>query len=131
MSATAWTCPYYGVNLIAVVSYEKHLRAELDAILPPALPKGLKEHLIDRSATCSGFCTDFHWDGGAKKETLVFWVERHPWPRFCEYAAHETLHVTERVMTSVGMTLNQHTVEAFTYYQGKLLRKVMALRAQK
>jgi hypothetical protein len=44
---------------------------------------------------------------------------------YCSWVA------TEKVLSSVGMTMNEHTVEAFTYCQGKLLRKVMALRAQK
>lgn len=131
MSATAWTCPYYHVNLIAVVCSERQMEAEAAAIIPVSLPKELVPHMIERAKMSHGFCSHFHYDTAAKRETIVFWIERHPWPRFAEYAAHETLHVTEKVLGSVGLTMNEHTVEAFTYYQGKLLRKVMALRATK
>lgn len=59
-----------------------------------------------------GYASDFIFirKGGSRDDQLM-------------YLAHETLHLVQNTLAQAGMPLNADTAEAYTYYQGWLMRE--------
>lgn len=54
-----------------------------------------------------------------------------PTPAWIAALVHETLHATQEVLDSRGLSLDSDTVEAYTYLQDWLVRKCLEMLAQK
>lgn len=67
-------------------------------------------------------------DHGAPKKTFIVSVpdwSKHPTPNQISLLVHELFHVTAGVMDYVGVTLDGASEEAFAYFLGNLVCRVL------
>jgi len=118
MRSRRFRCPLYRVEFLAIRCPEKALGAAVRRAFPQLAPEALAD-LTSHAAQSFGLCL-------YEPPAVIIWIDSRL--RFRQdrmlTAVHEALHATEQVLGRAGLQMTTESVEAFTYYQGWVLREM-------
>lgn len=127
-----WTCPVYKVNFAAFYTAERDAVAFIRRHSSKSIwqqCEGPVRGFIDSTV---GFCTETLYDAAARlyPNTMYIWIQRGKRPAYIdlpELLAHEALHATHFTLGRCGLRLTDESQEAYTYYQGWIIRHLRQL----
>jgi hypothetical protein len=118
----AWLCPIYTVSYVLLRCDVEEIPALLATEIPDA---ETRTEILTRCDIPLGVNGRFIGTHSVKYGSVVtIWI--NPRKAGIPVLAHELVHVLSYVFDARGMTLSDHTDEAYAYYMEWLMREILA-----